>query len=83
MEEQQETQAAKVWKRQMRLSSYAMAAGLLILIYAMPTLHHYGNTQLPNWLVILAVIGGLALLGGLFSFSLAVFFHLWHRKESH
>lgn len=68
----------------MRRSGYAMVAGLLLLIYALPALRHLPHdAPLPPWLMGLAVLGGLGLLGGLFSLVLALFFHMWHKSKGY
>ncbi|MDX8413843.1 MAG: hypothetical protein R8J85_07115 [Mariprofundales bacterium] len=70
-----------VWKRQMKMSGFAIIIGLILLMYAIPQLRHAGGEHLSTGLVVLSVIGGLAVLGGAFSYALALFFHLWHQKS--
>ncbi len=72
----------ETWKRQMRIYSIAMLVGLLMLIYDyfQFTGHHYALSSAPLPLLVLMILGGLGLMGGLFGFSLAVFFQMWHGK---
>ncbi|MDX8392935.1 MAG: hypothetical protein R8K53_10300 [Mariprofundaceae bacterium] len=66
----------------MRVYTIVMLLGLGMVIYAyfQFTANHHGAGEvslLDRWVMIL---GGLGLMGGLFGFSIAVFFHLWHGK---
>jgi len=70
-----------VWKRQMKGSGGAGGVGMMLLGYSGPQLRHSGTAHLSNGLVALSVVAGLAVLGGMFSYVLALFFHLWHQKR--
>ena len=77
----QSSPTPSVWMRQMKVSSYAVLAGIVVLAYCIPKLRHSEAAALPHGLMILSVIGGVAVLGGLFSCALALLFHLWHKKS--
>jgi len=72
----------KGWKKQMRFYGLIMAAGVLLLAYAIPEFRgqHYSLNDAPQGLLLSMVAGGLAVLGGMFGFALAIFFHIWHGK---
>jgi len=70
-----------IWKRQMRFYGVAMGLGLLVLVWAIMHIRSSGaDLHEHPWLMVESVAGGLALLGGLFGFGLAVFFSMWHKK---
>ncbi len=75
------TPTPSVWMRQMKVSGYAMLAGVAVLAYTIPQLRHGGEGGLPHGLLILSVVGGLMVFGGLFSCALALLFHLWHKRS--
>ncbi len=76
---------ARTWKKQMRIYGMAILAGLAMLVYVYVQFkgHQFQGLQgVPVSLLGMMVLGGLGVMGGLFGFALAIFFHLWHRKPS-
>lgn len=69
--------AKGAWKKQMKFYGVLMAIGLAIIAYAFPQLQA-SHGEASRQLYMISALGGLFLLGGLFGFSLAIFFHLWH-----
>lgn len=71
------------WKRQMRFYGILIAVGVALLAYVIPEFrsNHYSLADSPVSLLGGIVLGGLGLLGGLFGFSLALFFHYWHGRS--
>ncbi len=65
------------WRRQMRFYAGMMLAGIVLIVVARLI---YGGADGDEraWFM-LASLGGFGVLGGLFGFGLAAFFHLWHR----
>ncbi len=82
MDQQQMEYLRGTWKRQMRIYGVAVVAGLLLFAWCVPQLRAAGSEHLPPWLLWLAIAAGLAVLGGLFGFCLALFFSLWHQKSN-
>lgn len=70
------------WKRQMRNYGVSMMVGLAVLGYVFLSLKGHPHTAMTPLLKALMAVGGLFLMGGLFGFSLALFFHFWHRKKN-
>jgi len=75
----------RTWKKQMRVYSMVMIAGLGMLVYAYVQLQgqkFHGLQDVSSPVLGMVVLGGLGLMGGLFGLALAVFFHLWHAKSA-
>lgn len=70
----------KTWKKQMRFYGVLMIVGLVVLGAIIPQLQG-SHEEVPRQMYLVAAAGGLCLLGGLFGFSLAVFFQLWHSHK--
>ncbi len=66
------------WKRQMRFYALAMLAGVIVLALAQWLYAGVEGAERSRYL--LSALGGLGILGGLFGFGVALFFHLWHRR---
>ncbi|MDX8408634.1 MAG: hypothetical protein R8J84_01130 [Mariprofundales bacterium] len=81
MDQQQMEYLQGTWKRQMRIYGIAMTVGLLLFVWCVPQLRTAGLEHVPSWLLWLSIAAGLATLGGLFGFCLALFFSLWHQKQ--
>jgi len=65
----------------MRFYGVAMGLGLLVLVWTVMHIRSSGaDLHAHPWLMVESVAGGLALLGGLFGFCLALFFSMWHKK---
>ncbi len=73
----------KTWKRQMRVYGMLILGGMaLILIdYMQFKGGDVAIQQASPLLLASLVLGGLGLMGGLFGFSLALFFSMWHKKR--
>jgi len=74
----------QTWKRQMRVYSLSMLVGLALVVYAFLQFKTGGFTmsEAPISVFVALALGGLGLMGGLFGFSLALFFSMWHKKKS-
>ncbi|HKI61077.1 MAG TPA: hypothetical protein VKA31_02180 [Mariprofundaceae bacterium] len=74
----------QTWKRQMRTYSISMLVGLALVVYAFLQFKAGAFTmnEAPITVFVALALGGLGLMGGLFGFSLALFFSMWHKKKS-
>jgi len=71
-----------IWKTMMRRYTVAAAVGAPLYVWAFRQLYLVPPGQVtPMWMLILASVGGFLVLGGLFGFSLSLFFHLWHKED--
>lgn len=74
-------QIGKTWVRQIKVYAAMVIAGIILLLISMPKIIHHGHTPPDQMLVIAAIAGGLASLGGLFGVCVALFFYyLWKNK---
>ncbi len=74
--------AGGTWLCQIKVYAATIIVGLLLLVVSMPKIiHHAMHTPPEQWVMIMAIAGGLAFMGGFFGLCVALFFYyLWKSK---